>query len=197
MPLRSLCFEDHTMHDSFPASKAYRILESGPIVLVSTRSTDGHANLMTMGFHMMIQHDPPLVGAVIGPWDYSHRALTETGECVLAVPTVDLAETVVDIGNCSGKTIEKFSHFGLTPVPAKSVGAPLVRECWANLECRITDDAWSRRYNLFVLEVKRIWINNERHEKRLIHHQGDGRFSVDGETLDMGAKMVNWKYLMD
>jgi len=129
MPLRSLCFEDRTMHDSCPASKAYRILESCPIVLVSSRSTDGHANLMTMGFHMMIQHDPPLVGAVIGPWDYSHRALTETGECVLPVPTVDLAETVVDIGNCSGKTIEKFSHFGLPPVPAKLVGAPLVREC--------------------------------------------------------------------
>lgn len=72
-----------------------------------------------------------------------------------------------------------------------------MRECWANLECCIADDTWSRRYNLFVLEVKRIWINNERHEKRLIHHQGDGRFSVDGETLDMGAKMVKWKYLMD
>ena len=55
------------MLDNLPAEKAYRILESGPILLVSTRAADGRANLMTMGFHMMIQHEPPLVGAIIRP----------------------------------------------------------------------------------------------------------------------------------
>lgn len=185
------------MLESLPPEKAYRILESGPIVLVSTRGDDGHANLMTMGFHMMMQHDPPLVGAIIGPWDYSHRAFTKTGECVLAVPTVDMAKTVVDIGNCSGDEVGKFDRFGLTPAPAQTVQAPLVRECWANLECRITDDGWAGRYNLFVLEVQRIWIDTGRAEKRLIHHQGDGRFSVDSETIDLGERMVKWRYLMD
>ncbi|WP_323033313.1 flavin reductase family protein [Paracoccus sp. (in: a-proteobacteria)] len=100
------------MFDEFPAEKAYRILESGPILLVSTRGTDGPANLMTMDFHMMISHDPALVGTIIGPWDYSHQALLESRECVLAVPTVDLAEKVVDIGNCSGETLDKFERFG-------------------------------------------------------------------------------------
>ncbi|WP_353885445.1 flavin reductase [Acinetobacter baumannii] len=52
-------------------------------------------NLIMMGFHMMMQHDPPWVGAVIGPWDYSHQALSKTDECVLAVSTVDLAETMM------------------------------------------------------------------------------------------------------
>lgn len=184
------------MFDHFPPEKAHRILESGPIVLVSTRGVDGQANLMTMGFHMMMQHEPALVGAIIGPWDHSHRALVETGECVLAVPTVELAETVVDIGNCSGDTMDKFQHFGLTAEAAETVGAPLVRECWANLECRISDSEWSSRYNLFVLEVQRIWIDNEREEKRLIHHQGDGRFSVDGEQIDLHQRMVKWRYLM-
>lgn len=185
------------MFDEFPADKAYRILESGPVLLVSTRSAAGRANLMTLGFHMMIEHSPPLVAVVIGPWDYSHRALMETGECVLAVPTVDLAEKVVDIGNCSGETVDKFEHFALTPVPAEVVSAPLVRECWANLECRITDRSWAQRYDLLVLEVLRIWIDNARQEKRLIHHQGDGRFIVDGETIDLGERMVKWRHLMD
>jgi len=185
------------MLDRLPAAKAYRVLESGPIVLVSTRAAGGRANLMTMGFHMMLQHEPPLVGAVVGPWDHSHRALVETGECVLAVPTVEWAGTVVDIGNCSGAEIDKFEHFGLTPLPAQTVDAPLVGECWANLECRVADAGWSRRYNLFVLEVQRIWIDSARREKRLIHHQGDGRFSVDGEQLDLGERMVKWRSLID
>jgi len=113
------------------------------------------------------------------------------------VPTVDLAETVVDIGNCSGDALDKFAHFGLTPASAQTVEAPLVRECWANLECRVADDGWARRYNLWVLEVQRIWIDTARKETRLIHHQGDGRFSVDGDTLDLGERMVRWRYLMD
>ncbi|MEH2920979.1 flavin reductase family protein [Samsonia erythrinae] len=184
------------MHDSLPADKAYRILESGPVVLVSTRGIDGRTNLMTMGFHMMIQHAPPLVGAIIGPWDYSHQALSDTGECVLAVPTVELTEKVVDIGNCSGETDDKFARFGLTPAPALTVNAPLVRECWANLECQVVDDSWARRYNLWVLEVQRIWLDTSRRNVRLVHHQGDGRFSVDGDLIDFSEKMVKWRDLM-
>ncbi len=82
------------MLNELPAEKAYRILESGPIVLVATRGADDRTNLMTIGFHMMMQHDPPLVGAVIGPWDHSHRALSETGECVLAVPPKSMQDWV-------------------------------------------------------------------------------------------------------
>ncbi len=50
------------------------ILEAGPAILVSTRGTDGRTNLMTAGFHMMMQHAPPLVGVIFGPWDYSYQA---------------------------------------------------------------------------------------------------------------------------
>lgn len=185
------------MLDNLPREKAYRILEAGPIVLVSTRGRNERANLMTMGFHMVMQHEPPLVGAIIGPWDHSHQALTQTGECVLAVPTADLAETVVDIGNCSGSDVDKFEQFGLTPIPADTINAPLVRECWANLECRVVDDGWAKRYNLFVLEVQRIWVDSARAEQRLLHHQGDGRFSIDGESIDLGERMVKWRHLMD
>ncbi|WP_262417063.1 flavin reductase family protein [Providencia rettgeri] len=120
------------MHDSLPAEKAYRILEAGPVILVSTRGTDDRTNLMTAGFHMMMQHAPPLVGVIIGPWDYSYQALSDTGECVLAVPPAGMAKAVVDIGNCSGETDDKFARFGLTPVAAQSVSAPLVDECLAN-----------------------------------------------------------------
>ncbi|MDH2625985.1 flavin reductase [Acinetobacter baumannii] len=140
---------DHTMLNELPAEQAYRIIEYDPIVLVAKRGIDGLPNLMLV-FYMMMQHDPPLVGAIIGPRDYSHQALSETGECVLAVSTVDLAETVVDIGNCSGDALNMFVNFGLTPASAQTVDAPLVRECWANLECHVTDDGWARHYNLCV-----------------------------------------------
>ncbi len=177
-----------------PASQAYRVLEPGPIVMVSTRD-NGKPNVMTMGFHMMIQHDPPLIGCVIGPWDHSYQALRKTGECVIAVPGLDLAETVVDVGNCSGDRVDKFQRYGLRTQPAKDVSAPLLRDCLANIECRVVDTRLSDPYNLIILEATRIWINENRKERRMMHHRGDGTFTVDGGTLDLRDRMVKWRHL--
>ncbi|SDA82156.1 flavin reductase family protein [Sinorhizobium sp. NFACC03] len=175
-----------------PASGAFRQLEPGPIVLVTT-SYEGTPNVMTMGFHMMIQHTPPLIGCVIGPWDHSYRALRATGECVIAVPTIDLARAVVDIGNCSGGTVHKFERFALTPQPARSVAAPLIGECLANIECRVVDTV--EAYNLFILQAERLWIDTDRKERRTLHHRGDGFFATDGDVLDLSEHMVKWRHL--
>ncbi|PQY86376.1 flavin reductase, partial [Cronobacter sakazakii] len=63
--------------------------------------------------------------------------------------------------------------------------------------CTLTDDRQVRRYNLWVLEVRRIWLDSAWQELRLLHHQGDGRFSVDGEMLDLSDRMVKWRDLMN
>jgi flavin reductase (DIM6/NTAB) family NADH-FMN oxidoreductase RutF len=179
-----------------PASKAYRLLEAGPIVLVSTAGKD-RPNVMTMGFHMVVQHDPPLIGCIIGPWDYSYQALRDTGECVIAIPTVDLARKVVDIGNCSGEDVDKFNKFKLTPLPARDVGAPLIAECLANIECRVADTALVGKYSLFILQAVRIWTDPKRKERRTLHHNGDGTFTVDGRTINLQDRMVKWKQFQD
>lgn len=177
-----------------PASQAYCLIEPGPIVMVST-SDKGKPNVMTMGFHMMIQHEPPLIGCVIGPWDHSYQALRSTGECVIAVPGLDLAETVVDVGNCSGDQVDKFERFGLKTAPAQDVSAPLLSDCLANIECRVVDERLCEIYNLFILEAKNIWINEQREERRTLHHRGDGTFIVDNGTLDLKHRMVKWRHL--
>ncbi len=178
--------------DLIDPSKAYLLLEAGPIVLVTT-SHHGRANVMTMGFHMMVQHSPPLIGCCIGPWDHSYTALEATGECVIAIPTVDLARKVVDIGNTSGAQADKFGKFKLTAVPAGEVSAPLIAECLANIECRVADAALVDKYNLFILEAVAIWIDRERKERRTLNHNGDGTFTVDGRVLDLRERMVLWK----
>ncbi|PRA47389.1 flavin reductase family protein [Brucella pituitosa] len=177
-----------------PAAHAHRLLEPGPVVLVTT-SLRGKPNIMTMGFHMMIQHAPALIGCIIGPWDHTYEALRETDECVIAIPTVDLAETVVDIGNCSGDTLNKFQRFNLTQVPAGNVGPPLIRECVANIECRVADASLVDEYNLFILKVERLWLDADRKERRTIHHRGDGSFVIDGDVLDLHHRMSKWRHL--
>ncbi len=180
----------------FPVSKVYRLIEPGPVLLVTTFHK-GRANIMTIGFHMMVQHDPPFIGCIIGPWDYSYNALRATRECVLAVPGVDLAQKVVDIGNCSGDEVDKFEAFRLTQIPGKQVKAPLVKECLANIECRVKDVSLANKYSLFILEAVGASINPDRKEQRTFHHRGDGTFTVDGRTIDLKERMVKWKAFQD
>jgi flavin reductase (DIM6/NTAB) family NADH-FMN oxidoreductase RutF len=142
---------------------------------------------------MMMEFEPPLIGCVIGSWDHSFTALRATGECVIAIPTVDLASKVVEIGNCSGQDVDKFDAFGLTPVSAEKVAPPLVAECLANLECRVADTSLVDKYNLFILEVIKAWTDPERKERRTIHANGDGTFVVDGKTINLKKKMVKWQ----
>ena len=176
------------MMKDLPLSKVYRLLEPGPVVLLTTARA-GRANVMTMSWHMMVEFEPPLVACVVSGADYSFAALRATKECVIAVPALEMAPTVVKVGNCSGRDVEKFERFHLTPVPATRVAPPLVAECFANLECRVVDTRLVNKYNLFVLEVLKAWTDPAHKDPKTIHHHGYGRFVVDGKTITLKSRM--------
>jgi flavin reductase (DIM6/NTAB) family NADH-FMN oxidoreductase RutF len=173
---------------SYPLSKVYGLLEPGPVVLVTT-ARDGRPNIMTMSWHTMMEFEPPLVGCVISDRNYSFGVLKATKECVINIPTVDIAEKVVGCGNTSGTDTDKFETFGLTPRPAAQVGAPLIEECFANLECRVTDTRMVAKYCLFILEVIKAWVDPAVKNPRTIHHLGKGNFMVAGERIKLKSRM--------
>ena len=173
---------------SFPLSKVYGLLEPGPVLLLTT-AHKGEVNVMTLSWHTMMEFEPPLVGCVVSGRNFSFEALKATRQCVLNIPTKELAEKVVDCGNSSGRRTDKFKTFGLTPLPAKLVGAPLIAECYANLECRVADTRLLNRYNFFVLEVLKAWIDPSRKDPRTLHHRGRGVFMVAGKTIKLPSKM--------
>lgn len=168
-------------------SKVYRLLEPGPVVMVTTSHKGAH-NVMTMTWQTMVEFTPPLVACVISDRNHSFKALRSTGECVIAIPPVDLSASVVRIGSCSGKNTDKFAAFGLTAVPSEKVKAPRIAECFANLECRVVDDTLVKKYCLFILQVVKAWIDASRSLPRTLHHHGHGRFVVDGETIKLRMK---------
>lgn len=173
---------------AFPLSEVYRLLEPGPVVMVTT-SRGGCNNVMTMAWHTMMEFTPPLIGCVISNIDYSFSAVKATRECVIAVPTVELAKKVVRVGSTTGKKVDKFSTIGLTPVPASKVKAPLIGECFANIECKVVDTVLVSKYNFFILEAVKAWIDPAQKNPQTIHHRGNGVFAVDGQTLRIPFKM--------
>jgi flavin reductase (DIM6/NTAB) family NADH-FMN oxidoreductase RutF len=176
------------MMKSLPLSKVYQLLEPGPVVLLTT-ARKGHANIMTMSWHMMVEFEPPLIACVVSNRNHSFAALRATRECVIAIPALELTSKVVEVGNCSGRGVQKFERFGLTPAPAELVAAPLVAECFANLECRVADTGFVNKYGIFILEVLKAWTDPAQKNPKTIHHHGYGKFAVDGKTIKLKSKM--------
>jgi len=169
-------------------SKAFTLIESGPVVLVTTH--DGKKNnIMTISWTMVVDFTP-VFAITTGPWNYSFAALQKTKECVIAIPTVDMLDKVVGVGTCSGSDTDKFEKFMLTPVKGKHVKAPLIKECLANIECKVADIV--RKHNVIVLDAMAAYIDDKRKEKRALHAVGDGTFIVDGRKMDR-RKMMDSK----
>jgi len=169
----------------FKLSKAFTLIESGPVILVTTN--DGKKNnIMTISWHMVQDFTPKFV-IVTGPWNESYAALIKTKECVLAIPTVDMIDKVVGIGTCSGTQTDKFKTFDLTPLKAKHVRAPLIKECLANIECRVVDVI--AKHNMVVLSGVAAYFDTVRKETRTFHAVGDGTFVTDGRKIDRRTMM--------
>ena len=168
-------------------SKAFTLMESGPVVLVTTH--DGHkANIMTISWTMVLDFTP-VFAITTGEWNHSFAALRKNRECVIAIPTVDMLDKVVGIGTCSGIDTDKFARFKLTPVRGKVVRSPLIKECLANMECKVIDIV--ERHNIVVLEAVAAHIDTARQEKRTVHAVGDGTFIVDGRKIDRRKMMAS------
>jgi len=173
---------------NLPLSQVYKLLEPGPVVMVTT-ARKGRPNVMTMSWLTMMDFESPIVGIIMGEQSYSFGNLKATRECVINVPTVELAKKVVRVGNTTGKKVDKFKTIGLTPVPATRVKPPLIKECFASLECKVIDARMAAKYNFFVLEVLKAWIDPSRKNPRTIHHQGNGNFIVDGKRIKLHSGM--------
>ncbi|MER2539966.1 MAG: flavin reductase family protein [Azonexus sp.] len=167
-------------------SKVFTLIESGPVVLVTTH--DGKKdNIMTISWTMVMDFTP-IFAITTGAWNHSFAALRKNRECVIAIPTVDQLDKVVGIGMCSGADTDKFALFKLTSVPSKLVRPPLIKECLANIECKVIDIV--KKHNIVVLEGVAAYLDGTRKEKRVVHAVGDGTFIVDGRKIDRKLMMA-------
>jgi flavin reductase (DIM6/NTAB) family NADH-FMN oxidoreductase RutF len=166
----------------FPVSQARRYLEPGPIVLVSS-AWKGARNVMTMGWHTVMEFTPSLIGCVIAGGNHSFEMIRRSRECVINLPTIALTDQLVGIGNSSGASIDKFAKFGLTAKPARRVKAPLIAECHAHFECRLADGRLIDPYNFFIFEIVAAQVARSPKHPQTLHYTGDGVFMVAGKII--------------
>jgi flavin reductase (DIM6/NTAB) family NADH-FMN oxidoreductase RutF len=174
-------------------SKAYRLLNHGPTVMVSS-ARDGAANVMSAAWSMPLDFDPPKVAVVIDKNTLTRGLVEGSGEFVLNVPSSAQAALTVAVGSTSGRDVDKFAEHGIRTLAAGVVKAPLVDGCLAWLECRVIPEPHVQAaYDLFLAEVVAAWADpdvfadghwkDDQGGKRSIHYIAGGQFFETGAPV--------------
>ena len=171
----------HYRKRDLPVDKIRRFLEPGPIVLVSS-AWKGETDIMSMGWHMAMEFQPSLIGCFITHANHSFELIRKSRECVINIPTANMIKKIIGIGNTTGTEIDKFSAFNLTPQPASKVKAPLIKECFANFECKVIDLSLLKKYSLFVLKVVKARAAISPRYPKTVHYRGEGIFMISGKS---------------
>jgi len=166
--------------------KVFTLIEQGPVLLVATKNGRRN-NVMTITWSTVLDFAGNFA-IVTGSWNHSYEALVKNRECVVAIPPATMLETAVDIGMCSGADTDKFRRFVLTAIKSREIKAPLIGECLANIECRVTDII--EKHGIFVLSAVKAWTNPAISDRRIAHAVGDGTFVIDGEHVNLRNRMA-------
>ncbi|MCW4009476.1 MAG: flavin reductase family protein [Candidatus Bathyarchaeota archaeon] len=164
---------------------AYRLLHPMHTVLVSCVGKTGKPNVTAIAWAMPTSSKPPLVAISISPQRHSHTLIDESKDFVINIPTLELLQSVYACGSFSGRSFDKFKKAGLTPIPAKKVTAPAIKECIAHIECTVEDQFTTGDHTVFVGKVVAAYASpgvfTERYSlesARMLYHAGGNNFAV-------------------
>ena len=178
-----------------PLPKAYRLLNHGPVTLVSS-AADGRQNVMAASWSMTLDFDPPKVAVVIDKATLTRELIEASGEFVLNIPTRAIADQVLAAGSASGREGDKFARFGIAAEKALHVKAPLIAGCVGWLECKVIPEPRNQQtYDLFLAEVLAAWADPAVFTdgrwhfaddgQRTIHYRAGGNFFATGEAFSV------------
>jgi len=139
-----------------------RLMHPRHVVLVTCiDQKSGKPNIVTLAWSMPLSIDPPMVAISISPKRYSHGLIIENKEFVVNIPTINLVKQTLFCGKTSGRELDKFKETGLTPKPSKKVMPPIIEECIAHLECRVTNSITTGDHTLFISDVLDAYVNED------------------------------------
>ena len=110
-------------------------------------------NVMTADWVVPLSFSPTLLGVAIGHTRYTHKVIKEHGEFVVAVPTLELLKDVWTAGTLSGESVNKVEKMSITLIPSKKVKTPSIKECQANVECKVVKEVEVGDHTFFVGEI--------------------------------------------
>lgn len=140
--------------------KAYRLLNHGPTVLVSS-AHDGVHNVMAAAWACALDFSPPKVTLVIDKMTKTRSLVENSGYFGLQVPNRDQLNLTFEVGTQSLIfTPDKLEKAGAELFRIEGHDTPLVAGCSAWLICKVIPEPHNEQtYDLFIAEVVGAWAD--------------------------------------
>jgi len=139
--------------------KPNTVLMPVPVTLVTCNDKDGNPNIITLAWVGTVSSVPPQVSISIRPSRFSYGLIKKTGEFALNIPNEDLLLQADGCGSTSGKDVNKFEQFNLTPKAATQIKAPLIEECPVNMECKVIKSLDLGSHEMFIAEIIALHVD--------------------------------------
>jgi flavin reductase (DIM6/NTAB) family NADH-FMN oxidoreductase RutF len=130
-----------------------------PVAMVSCGASVEEYNIVTIAWTGTICTNPPMCSISVRPERYSYEIIKRTGEFVINLTTANLVRAADWCGVKSGREFDKFKEAGLTPLPARHVKAPLIKESPVNMECVVKEIKPLGSHHLFMAEVVAVHVD--------------------------------------
>jgi flavin reductase (DIM6/NTAB) family NADH-FMN oxidoreductase RutF len=154
-------------------------------VLISCVGKAAKPNITTLSWAMPTSIDPPLIAISLSPKHHSHTLIEESAEFIVNIPTLELLQAVYACGSLTGRNFDKFKKTNLTPIPAKKVRAPAIRECIAHLECKVVSQFAAGDHTVFIGKILEAYAelgtfteSYDLKKTRMLYHAGGNNFAI-------------------
>ncbi len=180
------------MRRTLEPQESLRLLDGGPVVLVTTRWRD-QTDVMPAIWTTPLSREPPLVGVVVHPSRHTHDMIGFAEQFALNFPAPDLMNHAQYFGVVSGRDVNKLDLSKLPTFKATKVDAPLIENCIAYIECGLEDALRLGDHTLFVGRVEVVQAESDAFDEtwlvgdsdyRPLHYLGLDRYAVLGERLE-------------
>lgn len=180
--------------------KAYRLINHGPVTLVSSRHDDTE-NVMAASWVCALDYEPARLTVVLDKSAFTRRLIEQSSVFVIQVPLASQAPLVYHLGSHSLFTEEdKLARSGVSLFYMPGTDVPLVSGCAAWLYCElIPEEHIQQSYDLFIGEIKAAWADSRlfrdghwqfEHlpaDQRSLHYIAGGHFYTTGDAVDVAG----------
>ena len=106
-----------------------------PVVIITTKNSQGKSNAAPFAMCMEVCHNPPLMAFGVGKTKDTYRNVKETGEFVINVPGENLLKQLMVTAKRYPPEIDELVQAKLQDLPGKKVQGARIGECKIHLEC--------------------------------------------------------------
>lgn len=179
---------------NIPPNEAYKLLNSGAMILVSTSDMEENLNLTPIAWQCPVDYEP--VTKLLFVTDKNHKVysnIQETGKFVICIPHASQLKLVKDLGSCSGKEVDKLKKFNVEYTLSEKCQFAVPNGCIAYIECRKLREVDEEGVAIIIGEVinakaikgcYRDRLISEKEMSKTIHHLGNEKFIQPGELIE-------------